>query len=214
MTQLEHGKRGLLRVTAIAAALAMAVTSGCGFLPNHHLDYRKAESIAPMNVPDGMVFLGEQALYPVPEGKPKPEYESAKKDSIPEPPQLVRQDMADNDDVPLPAEGVDVTNTRVVMARDGNGYPIIMMHTPFSWAWEYVSQALSATDLKIDDRDRDSGTFYIKAPKKYEIDGREVQIKLSHTANGIQIAVLNRKGTSLLDKASGQKVIQRLYDEL
>jgi outer membrane protein assembly factor BamC len=215
MKQFEQAKRHLnIKMVFTATALAVASASGCSFLPNHHLDYRNAESIEPMTVPEGMVFIGEQAQYPVPEGKPKPEYESAKKDTIPKPPQLLIQDVVEEDDAPLPEEGVDATNTRVVMARDGNGYPIIMMHTPFSWAWEYVSQALSATDLKIDDRDRDSGTFYIKTPKKYEIDGREVQVKLSHTANGIQIAVLNKKGTSLLDKASGQKVIQRLYDEL
>lgn len=213
MKQLEQHKQYWNFSLATAAVLAMTVVSGCSFLPNHHLDYRKAESIEAMAVPDDMVFIGEQALYPVPDGKPTPEYESTKKDTIPKPPQLLIKGTVE-DDAPLPAEGVDATNTRVVMARDGNGYPIIMMHTPFSWAWEYVSQALTATDLKIDDRDRDSGTFYIKAPKKYEIDGREVQIKLSHTANGIQIAVLNKKGTSLLDKTSGQKVIQRLYDEL
>lgn len=203
-----------LTVKMVSVAIAASVISACSFLPNHHLDYRLAESIEPMTVPDDMVFIGEQALFPVPPSSVEPVYDHPKKDRIPEPPQLVIANAAVDDEAPLPEQGVDATDTRVVMARDGNGYPIIMMHTPFSWAWEYVGQALSATELKIDDRDRESGTFYIKTPKKYEIDGRDVQIKLSHTANGIQIAVLNKKGTSLLDKPSGQKVIQRLYDEL
>ncbi len=197
----------------LIATLAAGL-SACGWLPNHHLDYRDASSIKPMQVPSDMVFIGEQALFPVAEGQPQPEYESAKKDTIPTPPQLVvLGEEAESEPVPE-ANADDPTNTRVVMARDGNGYPIIMMHTSFSWAWEYVGQALSATDLKIDDRDRESGTYYVRTPKKYEIDGREAQIKLSHTVNGIQIAVLNRKGSALLDKAPGQQIIQRLYDQL
>lgn len=191
--------------------LFLAGLSACGWLPNHHLQYRQAESIDQMELPEGMVFIGEQALYPVPEDVPAPEYAHRKKERIPKPPQLVVPSRVAVEDEPVPE---DPTNTRVVMARDGNGYPIIMMHSPFSWAWEYVGQALKKTDLKIDDRDRNSGTYYVKTPKKYAVDGREVQIKLSFTANGIQIVVLNEEGSSLLDKEPGQKIIQTLYDEL
>ena len=188
--------------------------SACSWLPNHFVDYRKAESIEPMTVPDGMVFIGEQPLYSVPDGQPAPVYENKKKDTIPKPPRLVVANAVTDEDEPRPENEPDPSSTRVVMARDGNGYPIIMMHTPFNWAWEYVGQALAATDLKIDDRDRDSGTFYIKTPKKYEVDGRDAQVQLSYTANGIQVAVLDRKGAALLDKGPGQKIIQRIYDEL
>lgn len=194
--------------------LLLLVQTGCSWLPNHHLAYRSAESEAPMQVPEDMVFIGEQALFPVPDVATKPVYENAKKDVIPKPPKLVVLGDDIDDEAPAaPAEN-DPTNTRVVMARDGNGYPIIMMHTSYSWAWEYVGQALGKTDLKLDDRDRESGTFYLRTPKKYEVDGRDVQVKLSHTVNGIQIAVLNRKGTALLDKTPGQKIIQQLYDQL
>ncbi|MDF1780272.1 MAG: outer membrane protein assembly factor BamC [Alcanivoracaceae bacterium] len=188
--------------------------SACSWLPNHFLDYRKAESIEPMTVPDGMVFIGEQPLYSVPDGQPAPVYEKEKKDTIPKPPRLIVANAIPDEEEPRPENEPDPSSTRVVMARDGNGYPIIMMHTPFNWAWEYVGQAIAATDLKIDDRDRDSGTFYIKTPKKYEVDGREAQVKLSYTANGIQITVLDRKGAALLEKGAGQQIIQRIYDEL
>lgn len=197
---------------ALIVLASVIAVGACGWLPNHHLDYRKAESIKPMQVPEGMVFIGEKALFPVPEGVPAPVYQQRKKDDIPSPPQLMVASQESEEDVPVP--DADPTNTRVVLARDGSGYPIIMMHTPFSWAWEYVGQALATTDMKIEDRDRDSGIYFVRTPKALDVEGREAQIKLSLTANGIQIAVLDRKGAALLDKEPGQQIIQRLYDAL
>ena len=196
-------------LVVIASLLALGA---CSWLPNHHLDYRKAESIKPMAVPEGMVFIGEKALFPVPDGVPAPEYTHRKKDDVPPPPQLVVTALESEQDAPAPDN--DPTNTRVVLARDGSGYPIIMMHTPFSWAWEYVGQALATTDMKIEDRDRESGIFFVRTPKGLDVEGREAQIKLSLTANGIQIAVLDRKGAALLATEPGQQIIQRLYDAL
>ncbi|MCB1836837.1 MAG: outer membrane protein assembly factor BamC [Alcanivoracaceae bacterium] len=198
----------------LIAVASVVVLGACSWLPNHHLDYRKAESIKPMVVPEGMVFIGEKALYPVPDGLPAPVYSHAKKDDIPPPPQLAVTAQESEDTAQEAAPDTDPTNTRVVLARDGSGYPIIMMHTPFSWAWEYVGQALAATDMKIEDRDRESGIYYVRTPKELDVEGREAQIKLSLTANGIQIAVLDRKGAALLDKEPGQQIIQRLYDAL
>lgn len=196
----------------LIAAVSVVALGACSWLPNHHLDYRKAESIKPMVLPEGMVFIGEKALYPVPDGLPAPAYTHTRKDDIPAPPQLAVA-TPDADD-PAPAPDTDPARTRVVLARDGSGYPIIMMHTPYSWAWEYVGQALATTDMKIEDRDRESGIYFVRTPKGLDIDGREAQIKLSLTANGIQIAVLDRKGSALLAREPGQQIIQRLYDAL
>lgn len=197
---------------ALFALVSLVALGACSWLPNHHLDYRKAESIKPMAMPEGMVFIGEKALFPVPDGVPEPVYPHRKKDDIPPPPQL--SVMAQDSEDSVPAPDTDPTNTRVLLARDGSGYPIIMMHTPFSWAWEYVGQALATTDMKIEDRDRESGIYFVRTPKGLDVEGREAQIKLSLTANGIQIAVLDRKGTALLAKEPGQQIIQRLYDAL
>lgn len=200
-----------------AAILLCGLIGSCGWLPNHYLDYREARSVKPLSMPPETPFIGEQPLYPVPGGVPAPEYGDARKDEPPAPPQLaVLGREQDEEEPPLPdgVEPSDPTRTRVLMARDGNGYPIIMMHSPFTWAWEYVGQALARTELEIEDRDRESGIFYVKTPRKYDVDGNEAQIKLSHTVNGIQIAVLNRKGSALLDKEPGQQIIQRLYDKL
>ena len=58
---------------------------------------------------------------------------------------------------------------RALLARDGNGYPIIMMTTRYAWAWEYVNDALKETDLRVSDRDREVGIFYLRVPDRYEL---------------------------------------------
>lgn len=198
----------------LPVALAALALGACGWLPNHILDYRTAASIEPMTLPDGMVLIGEEPLYPVPDGVPAPVYESDR-DEAPLPPRLeIAEPEQVADEEPAPAAADAPGATRIVMARDGNGYPIIMMHTSFTWAWEHVSRALEASSLEIADRNRDAGLFWLRVPKEFGVAGNRAQLKLSHTANGIQIAVLENEDVSLLAKEPGQKIIQHLYDRL
>lgn len=198
------------------AALALALlASGCSWLPNNSLNYREAEVTAPMQVPDGAVFIGEQALYPVPRQDERltGPREGEDRFMAPKPPQLVSLAPVEEQDEaigPAPEQG----SAQALLARDGNGYPIIMMSTRFAWAWEYVGEALSATDLKVDDRDRESGIYYLKVPERYGLDDDDAQLKLSHTTNGIQVAVLNHKGTALVEKTPGLAILERIYSEL
>ena len=89
-----------------------------------------------------------------------------------------------------------------------------MIYTAFPWAWEYVGQSLAETDLRIEDRSRDAGIFFVRVPKQYGLDEKEAQIKLSHTVNGVQVAVLNSRGTALVEAGPGKAILQRLYDSL
>lgn len=193
----------------LALLVATLVLTGC----SPSTAYRKAEERPPIKVPGDMVFEGEQPLYPIPDNGPRAQWDKANdKFQVPGPPQIREPEAEPSDEQAPPARA---ENTRVVLARDGNGYPIIMMHTRFAWAWEYVGQALREAGFKIDDRDRESGLYYIDLPEPYrEKKRKSAQIKLSHTANGIQIAVLKADGTALLDKGPGQDILSRLYEEL
>ena len=182
--------------------IALACTS-CGWLPDRTMDYRKAEPLAELRLPAGLEMDGEQPLFTVPDD----EFQ------VPTPPQLDIVRRA-SEATPGEAGQADPTNTRVVLARDGSGYPMIMMATSYAWAWEYVGQALSGTDLEVDDRDRQSGVFYLTVPRGYGLDDKSAQLKLSQTANGIQITVLQPKGGALVAKGPGQDILQVLYDQL
>lgn len=193
---------------------AVALISGCSWLPNSSLNYRDAAVTDPIQVPAGGVFIGEQALYEVPRQEDRLIGKQPDEDKYvpPKPPELVvlGNEPEEADDAPAP-EG---ESAKAILARDGNGYPILMMSTRYAWAWEYIGDALKETDLKVSDRDREIGVYYLKVPSRYELGAREAQLKLSHTTNGIQVAVLNEKGTALVEKTPGLAILERIYEEL
>ncbi|MDX1804617.1 MAG: outer membrane protein assembly factor BamC [Alcanivorax sp.] len=196
------------------AAISLALlAAGCSWLPDHSLNYRDAQVLKPIQVPKDGVFIGQDPLYRVPDQdqRLKGRQPDEKKFVAPKPPQLVVLGNEKDDNAP-PAPKDQATNA--VLGKDGNGYPIIMLPTRYAWAWEYIGDALQKTDLKVDDRDREVGIFYLKVPDRYQLKAGDVQLKLSHTTNGIQVAVLNSKGTALVDKTPGQAILERIYREL
>ena len=192
-------------------ALSVLALTGCSLLPDHTLDYRKAEVLPRMVVPEGMSVDSSEDLFRVPEPDRRVRYREKDRFEVPTPPETT----VAVEPGPAPGEPVpDVRNTRIVMTRDGNDYPIIMIYTAFPWAWEYVGQSLAETDLRVEDRSRDAGIFFVRVPKQYGLGEKEAQIKLSHTVNGVQVTVLNSRGTALVEASAGKAILQRLYDSL
>jgi len=203
-----------MKKAALTLALLVSATSGCSWLPDSSLNYRDAQVLEPMEVPEDGVFIGEQPLYSVPRQEERlvGRGEDEKRFAVPRPPQLVVLGSAGDDEAQQPAP--KDASSKAILARDGNGYPIIMMSTRFAWAWEYVGEALGKTDLKISDRDREVGIYYLRVPERYTLGAKSAQLKLSHTTNGIQVAVLNEEGTALVEKTPGQAILERIFDEL
>src|SRR5690554_1220231 len=200
----------LLRTLLIVSLLA-GLLQGCSLLPDKTLEYRQAEVLPRMTLPEGLVLLDSEDMFPVPEAEQRLKVNSKDRFEVPKPPSYALNLKPEpTPDTPMP----DVRTTRIVLTRDGNDYPIIMIYAAFPWAWEYVGHSLAKTDLRIDDRSRDAGIFFIKVPKAYALGEREAQIKLSHTVNGVQVAVLNSRGTTLVEPGPGQAILQRLYDNL
>ncbi|ASK34611.1 hypothetical protein CEK62_09555 [Alcanivorax sp. N3-2A] len=197
--------------------VAAASLAACGLLPDHSLNYRDAPVLEPITVPDGMVFLGEQQLYAVPDVDQRLIGEQEGEDGFdaPKPPQLVAvaTDDPDRRQTDQPAPPADRTGTPV-LAKDGSGYPIIMMPVSYDWAWERVTQSVTQTDLRVTDRNRDQGVFYLTTPERYRLTPPQAQLKLSHTTNGIQVAVLNGEGSALANKDSGLAILESIYGQL
>ena len=189
----------------IAACLALAACAT-------GTEYRKAEVIEPMKTPPEIAFEGEEPLYTVPELERRQPYdEKQDKFEAPEPPQL----RAPIEKSELSEQKRDPdTRIEAERTRDGNGYPIIMMRTRFAWAWEAVGQALEKAGLRISDRDRDAGLYYLKLDEDLGVDKKKARVKLSQTANGIQVAVLRHDSQELLDKAPAKILLDRLHEQL
>lgn len=203
-----------MKKAALTLALVVTAASGCSWLPDSSLNYRDAQVLEPIQVPEDGVFIGEQPLYSVSRQDERlvGRGEDEKRFEVPKPPQLVVLGGDDEEEPQQPAP--KDASSKAILARDGNGYPIIMMSTRFAWAWEYVGDALESTDLKISDRDREVGIYYLKVPERYTLDAKTAQLKLSHTTNGIQVAVLNEEGTALVEKTPGQAILERIFEEL
>ena len=203
-----------MKKAALMLALVVSAASGCSWLPDSSLNYRNAQMLEPIQVPEDGVFIGEQSLYAVPRQEERlvGRGEDEKRFEVPKPPQLVVLGGSDEEESQQPAP--KDASSKAILARDGNGYPIIMMSTRFAWAWEYVGDALGNTDLKISDRDREVGIYYLKVPERYTLGAKTAQLKLSHTTNGIQVAVLNEEGSALVEKTPGQAILERIFEEL
>lgn len=79
---------------------------------------------------------------------------------------------------------------RVVLTKDGNGYPVLVVEWDFNRTWETVGASLARADLPVDDINRTAGIFYLKNSWKKEKDDPELlELKLSKGENGILIAV-------------------------
>ncbi len=192
--------------------LSGVYVAGCSLMPDRTMDYRYAGSLPRMEVPEDMVFSGEQDLFPIPEAASADQKRRTRgRFEVPPAPRL---DVTPTADRRHPGGDPSRSEIRVLMTRDGNGYPIIMMQTGFNWAWERVAGALKKTDIRINDRNRDSGIFFVTVPARYGLADTRAQVKLSHTVNGIQVALLNGQGTALVDKDPGLAVLQRLHDQM
>lgn len=205
-----------MKLTVLSVLLTLLL-AGCSWLPDHTGKYREVATLEPMTVPEDMVFLGRDDHFtvPNPELRLYPEKKRSRFVMPPPPSQLGEEASL----AAAPAEAAlddmpDPQRTRIVLSRDGNDFPIIMIYTRFEWAWEYVGNGLGKTDLKITDRSRDLGVYYVTLPRRLSARSEEFQIKLSHTVNGVQVAFLNQKGSALADKSLGDTVLQLLYDQL
>ncbi len=184
--------------------------AGCGWIPDRTLVYQQAEPVEPMEVPEDLEFTGAEPLYPLPGEGERMEY-TGERFTPPRPPQLevVRRDRQTDSPRPIrPDAG------RALLTRDGNNHPIIMLPTEFSLAWEQVDAALAESPLRVRDRNREAGIFFLRVPREKGVPRNEVQLKLSHTVNGIQVAVLTRDGASLAARDVSTELLETLHGKL
>ena len=93
-----------MKKAALTLALLVSATSGCSWLPDSSLNYRDAQVLEPMEVPEDGVFIGEQPLYSVPRQEERlvGRGEDEKRFAVPRPPQLVVLGSADDDEAQQP----------------------------------------------------------------------------------------------------------------
>lgn len=204
-----------LALRYVSIGLMLTAVAGCSLFPNYRLTYQQAELGEPLALPDGLTINADYQLYTLPDDGALLADDQKGKLNLKPPEQLdsifeQQRLLEENQSEPMPV----VKQVNSVMSNDGNGYPMIMIDTRFAWAWEYIDQALEASRIKVGDRDRAAGVYYIKLPKNIDSKQTAAEIKLSHTTNGVQVVALNKKGKELLNKEQSRLLLARIYAEL
>jgi len=214
----------LSRLALAPLLLVLLLPAGCGqngIFRDRGFDYLRAEPGKPLAYPEGLAAIPSQELYPVPdleqrakavEGQKRKKRKKPKIE-IPEPPKLVKLDAAAAE---APADAGDpvLSADRVVLTRDGNGYPVLMLDVGFDWAWQRVGDALAKESMvKVEDLDRGRAVYYVVVDGKRNSADEPWQLKLNYTANGVQVALqVDENGMAPIELA--EPLIRKLKDGL
>lgn len=206
-----------VRVALLGAVLLLTGCGSNGVFRDRGFDYLRAEPSTPLVYPAGVPPIAAQERFPVPglENRrtlapgEKPELE------IPKPPQLV--DLAALGTAPADTPvvpGRKVTEAQVVLTRDGNDYPVLMLALDFDWAWQVVGDALKETgSVELADLDRERAAYFVVVNGRRTSAGEPYQLKLNYTANGIQVA-LQVDDDAMAPRDLAGKLMQQLRDGL
>lgn len=178
-----------------------------GYFHDRSRDYELA-SVAPLvELPDTLSGqAGIEELYPI------DQIEDRRVDAVseffaPEPPVLTIDTAVQS---PVLNTSGEVS---VSMTSDSNGFPVLMLELEFDWAWEKVGAALIKAGIEIEDLNREFAVYYIVSPAKVSEERSVYQVKLNHTANGIQVAVQESVET-LAPKEVSRLILDRIRENI
>ncbi len=153
-----------LRAPALVLVLTLPLLGGCGGLTTllghdpQEEQYAKAETLPPLEVPPDLTGAADSGALVVPgvdDGSAPAraaEGEGAAVIGGSPPPEQLSQDAG--------ATGAD-SPTGPRIERGTDGAPKLVVPEDFARAWRTVGKALEAADMKVDDRDRTRGLYFV-----------------------------------------------------
>jgi len=190
-----------LTATLSIAALSVALTGCSGWgISNGSMDYKNAQSIAPVQVPDTFKTRQIAPLYPVPVVPSNSASEalviSNKKGNIfvvPKPKPL--------ETAPITAAQIgDGTPSTPQMVIDGNGYPIMKVSGEASKIWDIINRTLSVANVDVTKRNAAASRFDVV------IDKKTYQLRLGRIGN-VTTVTLQKADDSLADKTIANELL-------
>ncbi len=150
-----------LLLVALAATLLPACTN---FFRDRSLDYVKAESTPPLNIPESVSTRPIKPLYPIPQSNfvVQPQTKPA---VVPYPPAMEEVKVATLQPLPnLPGR------SPVKLGTDGNGVPELRVIGPRERVWDELGRALKNADVTIVDRNQSLGLVEVSiAQQNYQV---------------------------------------------
>lgn len=198
--------RMLSRITATLSITVVSVAMvGCSSfsISNGSMDYKNAQSIAPVQVPEEFKTRQIAPLYPVPV-VPTNSASSALVISnqkgnvfvLPKPKPL-------DEGTITPAQIGDGAPSTPQLVIDGNGYPILKISGDASQIWEVINRTLSVANVDVKQRNAAANRFDIM------IDNTAYQLRLGRIGN-VTTATLQKVDDSLADKTIATDLLERI----
>ena len=189
---------GLAGVLAIVLGL-----TGCSrfAIENGSLDYQKARSLPPLQLPEGQVTRPIMPIYPAPmlraysDSSPSFHNQNGKRYQLPEPRPLDTTSLATTVNVGRP--------TAPMMVKDGNGTPILRIEGNDAQIWQMVNQAIDATGLNVVYRDQGLARIDLR------INNKPVMLRFNRTGILTTITAQDDKN-ALIDQAAATDLFTQI----
>jgi len=192
-------------VTALSITALSVVVTGCSSwsISNGSMDYKNAQSIAPVQVPEEFKTRQIAPLYPVPVVPSNRASEA-----------LVISNSKGNIFIapkPKPLETTTITTTQVgdgtpsapQLVIDGNGFPILKISGDASKIWELINRTLSVANVDVTSRNAAASRFDVV------IDKTTYQLRLGRIGN-VTTATLQKGDGALADKTVATEFLERI----
>lgn len=208
--------------------LALLVSlSGCSLFGDRFRDraqdYLQAQEQAPTRTPDGRPLpLADRYVIPsLPVTPPRPEHFT-----VPAPQPLAAEDVTADSVASLSEYRSEHLNPR--LEKDGAGTLILRMDGGYAAAWAAVTDAITASSLKLTDLNRSTGTWYLAMTRMASADERgwwarlwgskeAIQdvylLKMNRARLGVYLSLLTDED-SLADEALTEQVLNEIKAKL
>ncbi|ASP39469.1 hypothetical protein CHH28_12645 [Bacterioplanes sanyensis] len=214
-----------MRIAVVISALWL---SGCSTLfgdsfRDRSEDYLTTEPVASTTTPEGMTPLVYDDALAIPELPVVPERPDSF--TVPRPAPLDVDDN-DTDSASLAEYRSEALNPR--LDQDGAGTQILRLDSGYAQSWASVTEAISASDLKLMDLNRSTGTFFLQITPEVDEskqgfwsplfgnDEPEAQVfllKMNRAHSGVYLSLLT-DNDNLADEALTQSVLSEVLRQL
>lgn len=203
----------------------LILLSGCStFFPDSSLDYLEAQESPETQTPEGITLL-TQDRYPIPEvvGQENLSEEFV----VPVPDPLVVE-SSDQDKV---ASLSDFRSFEINprLEKDGAGTEILRLSTNFAVSWAKVTEALTASKIRVSDLNRSIGIYYLDLPNPEAINDQRswwsklwtsppelavtYLLKMNRAGDGVYLSLL-KDSESLAEESLTHDVLETLRQQL
>jgi outer membrane protein assembly factor BamC len=197
-----HFVPGLIVVTMLA---------GCSIFEHKQVDYKAGAAVTPsLEVPPDLTVPETDQRYVIPgsNGKQSASYSEYSKQKSEEP-------CANTTSAPAAAPASPPPETPAASLRAGKGGKYIMLGEPFDRSWRRVGLALDHARIKVTDKDRSKGIYFVAPiPDKDSKDNKkqpDYQVVVHGTGKHSKVTVVDQNGKR---DAAASKLVQAIYQNL